>query len=62
MRNIVAVWSIGMGVSVSVWTSLHHVIVNPELTQAQALVHYLPFWIVCCLFLGAGVCLYSEKK
>ena len=34
------------GLIIMIGTRTHHMLVNPQLTEMQALTHYWPFWVL----------------
>lgn len=50
----------GAGFVLILITRLHQLIVNPRLTEAQALIYYLPFWIIAMVIM-AGALIASKK-
>ena len=49
-------------VVVIVGTRVHHLMINSNLTEARALVFYLPMWLLAIGLVAAGYAFYSQSK
>lgn len=50
-----AIVGVTAGLVLLVLTRIHHLIINTHLTESQAFVYYLPFWIIGGILIVIGV-------